>query len=440
MRQRSSSNNAVTLGLLLAGAAVGVGCNGGEEPEKAPAQAVKQEAMLGAHVVVGPAQAFDKQNDMVVEVPAGWSAVVPDFPGTLTLNSYDVNQPRLESHSNHIMRADAVKVDLSTAQLPAGMGVEQWAQARLDGRDAQGNVQEAAVRASAMVSFQLTQREAYAYKVQQGNNAALEVVSKWGNDRVLLATVYPASTQRLTEVVQLMQRLQTQAEAAAGPLAQGNDTADVVAALEALPQPLVAMGNCTTWTGSETGSYASNSPITLNLPFQYGTWWQAGGGGSFWGNYMHGNCNNDYFAIDFNMATSSTCGSFGTDAGQPVYAAANGTAAVTLNSTSGYGNFVMVTHGTTGIKTRYAHLASVPIGNGAVTTQTVIGYVGNTGPVGDPHLHFGFYQSGYSHCNRSGGCPNGEAALSPQSAKPGTMYTALGSKTMADYGCYQAPP
>lgn len=152
------------------------------------------------------------------------------------------------------------------------------------------------------------------------------------------------------------------------------------------------------------------------------------------------NCNLDYYAVDFNQYSSSSCTSSVNDTGQSVYAAAAGTATTGFDA-GGYGNYVLVSH-SNGYKTRYAHLQSVNVTNNqAVTTQTIVGFVGDTGSAtGAPHLHFGYQTGGVSYCNRAGGCPNGEAARSPQTQKPSPMQTNLGSKAITDFGCNQAPP
>ena len=61
-----------------------------------------------------------------------------------------------------------------------------------------------------------------------------------------------------------------------------------------------------------------------------------------------------------------------------------------------YGNFVIVKH-SEGYKTLYGHLESYEARSGAyVDTDTVIGYVGNTGQSTGPHLHFTVYKDGSS--------------------------------------------
>ena len=61
-----------------------------------------------------------------------------------------------------------------------------------------------------------------------------------------------------------------------------------------------------------------------------------------------------------------------------------------------YGNFVIIRH-TEGYKTLYGHLESYEARSGTyVDTDTVIGYVGNTGQSTGPHLHFTVYKDGTS--------------------------------------------
>lgn len=73
--------------------------------------------------------------------------------------------------------------------------------------------------------------------------------------------------------------------------------------------------------------------------------------------------------------------------GADILAAAGGT--VTLAGTNGgYGNCVMIDHGN-GYVTLYGHLSSISVSSGQSVSQgETIGYVGDTGIVTGPHLHF----------------------------------------------------
>ena len=61
-----------------------------------------------------------------------------------------------------------------------------------------------------------------------------------------------------------------------------------------------------------------------------------------------------------------------------------------------YGNFVIIYHAD-GYKTLYGHLDSYDVRSGAyVDTDSIIGYVGNTGQSTGSHLHFTVYKNGTS--------------------------------------------
>ena len=67
---------------------------------------------------------------------------------------------------------------------------------------------------------------------------------------------------------------------------------------------------------------------------------------------------------------------------------------------SGYGNYVMISHGN-GMYTLYAHLANPTVSEGqAVTVGQQIGVIGSTGHSTGPHLHFEVYIGGSSSSNR----------------------------------------
>jgi peptidoglycan LD-endopeptidase LytH len=83
--------------------------------------------------------------------------------------------------------------------------------------------------------------------------------------------------------------------------------------------------------------------------------------------------------------------------GTPVFAATRGY--VLRTGTNNLGGIVVLTAGPGGIRYYYAHLDRIADGihvGMPVTTDTVIGFVGNTGNASGapPHLHFGMFQHG----------------------------------------------
>jgi murein DD-endopeptidase MepM/ murein hydrolase activator NlpD len=73
--------------------------------------------------------------------------------------------------------------------------------------------------------------------------------------------------------------------------------------------------------------------------------------------------------------------------GTPVHAAADGVVSY-ADFMNGYGNLISIDHGH-GVATRYGHLSACAINLGQhVHRGQVIGYVGTTGRVTSPHLHY----------------------------------------------------
>lgn len=65
-------------------------------------------------------------------------------------------------------------------------------------------------------------------------------------------------------------------------------------------------------------------------------------------------------------------------------------------ATSGYGNFVVINH-YDGSSTLYGHMSSYCVSEGQTVTQgQTIGYIGATGNVTGPHLHFNIYIDGHT--------------------------------------------
>lgn len=82
---------------------------------------------------------------------------------------------------------------------------------------------------------------------------------------------------------------------------------------------------------------------------------------------------------------------FGND-GQPIIAADGGTV-ITASTDSGYGNYVIIDHGST--KTVYAHMSGFAVSAGQTVSQgQTIGYLGATGRATGTHCHFEVYVGG----------------------------------------------
>jgi murein DD-endopeptidase MepM/ murein hydrolase activator NlpD len=74
--------------------------------------------------------------------------------------------------------------------------------------------------------------------------------------------------------------------------------------------------------------------------------------------------------------------------GEPIWAAAGGTVVYAGNDLKGYGNMVIIRHNG-GWMTAYAHARSLTVKKDATVRQgDIVGYVGMTGGVQSPQLHF----------------------------------------------------
>ncbi|MBI1239445.1 MAG: peptidoglycan DD-metalloendopeptidase family protein [Alphaproteobacteria bacterium] len=96
-------------------------------------------------------------------------------------------------------------------------------------------------------------------------------------------------------------------------------------------------------------------------------------------------------------------------AGEPIRAAADGTVSYAGNEIKGFGNLVLVKH-PNGFVTAYAHAARMVVAKGdTVRRGDVIAYVGQTGAVDQPQLHFEIRQ-GVTPVNPSAHLPQLYAA------------------------------
>ena len=93
-------------------------------------------------------------------------------------------------------------------------------------------------------------------------------------------------------------------------------------------------------------------------------------------------------------ATWHTGIDIGASYGDPIYASKSGTVTIAGWSTTGYGNFVVINHGD-GSSTLYGHTSSFIVSEGEYVSQgQLIAYVGASGNVTGPHLHFNLYLDG----------------------------------------------
>jgi murein DD-endopeptidase MepM/ murein hydrolase activator NlpD len=79
---------------------------------------------------------------------------------------------------------------------------------------------------------------------------------------------------------------------------------------------------------------------------------------------------------------------FTAPSGTPVSAASSGRVVFAGRHSGGWGNLVVVKHGS-GVRTLYAHLSRIDVKLGQrVSSGTRVGLVGATGQATGPHLHF----------------------------------------------------
>ncbi len=100
----------------------------------------------------------------------------------------------------------------------------------------------------------------------------------------------------------------------------------------------------------------------------------------------------------------------GASYGSAIWAAGSGTVSVSSDGwNGGWGNYVMINHGG-GLQSLYAHMSSRAVSVGqTVSAGQTIGYVGSSGRVTGPHLHFEVWVNG--------------SRVDPQSYYPGISFT-----------------
>jgi murein DD-endopeptidase MepM/ murein hydrolase activator NlpD len=96
----------------------------------------------------------------------------------------------------------------------------------------------------------------------------------------------------------------------------------------------------------------------------------------------------DLSGFDYNPKTNHLGIDLAGDLGDPIYASDGGVVVYAGANSYGYGNMIMIDHGT-GFQTLYAHLSLISVSCGeSLNRGQFIGSVGSTGKSSGPHLHF----------------------------------------------------
>lgn len=141
--------------------------------------------------------------------------------------------------------------------------------------------------------------------------------------------------------------------------------------------------------GQETGYMNDSNPFIFHFPLKENPGKYVRSASVFKKNRRiatYGNKAKDHNGFDMNPHTRG-------DTSIPVVAAHHGKVTYSCNGCQAgtYGNWVEVTDERTGLRTRYAHLHSRSVEEGAVVKPgDQLGFVGNTGVGSGVHLHFEF--------------------------------------------------
>ncbi|MCC6189438.1 MAG: M23 family metallopeptidase [Anaerolineales bacterium] len=172
------------------------------------------------------------------------------------------------------------------------------------------------------------------------------------------------------------------------------------------------------------------------MPFIAGEAWVVGAAGSFYGNNLHCNPYNDYYATDWNRAGDYGAAVLPVAHGQVSYA--------NCDPGPGYGCNIKINHlvSRTGdyYQSHYAHLINVDkVSVGLqVSSSHLIALVGETGTTGGVHLHFGYRRldGGAYRSLCASNCDALATPQAPQGHQPSRMLTDTGQTGLADFGTY----
>jgi murein DD-endopeptidase MepM/ murein hydrolase activator NlpD len=112
------------------------------------------------------------------------------------------------------------------------------------------------------------------------------------------------------------------------------------------------------------------------------------GGAVGYGTFVFPTSRHYLSGFDYSTKTNHLGIDLAANLGDPIYAADGGVVVYAGSNSYGYGNMIMIDHGT-GFQTLYAHLSAIFVSCGNNVTQgETIGSAGATGHASGPHLHF----------------------------------------------------
>ncbi len=112
------------------------------------------------------------------------------------------------------------------------------------------------------------------------------------------------------------------------------------------------------------------------------------GGAVGYGTFVYPTSRHQLSGFDYSVKSNHLGIDLSAELGDPIYAADGGVVVYAGANSYGYGNMIMIDHGT-GFQTLYAHLSAIFTGCGLNVTQgETIGSAGSTGRSTGAHLHF----------------------------------------------------
>jgi murein DD-endopeptidase MepM/ murein hydrolase activator NlpD len=139
--------------------------------------------------------------------------------------------------------------------------------------------------------------------------------------------------------------------------------------------------------GQDTWGITRNTPASAQVGGS-GTCGAITGGNVGWGTFVYPTPKHVLSGYDYSEKSNHLGIDLMGNEGDSVYAADSGVIVYAGPNSYGYGNMIMIDHGT-GFQTLYAHLSQIFVECGQSVNQgQTIGAVGSTGHSSGPHLHF----------------------------------------------------
>ena len=289
-------------------------------------------------------------------LPKDWYASSPPLLNDILYGvSIFINYNPDELSDHKVQPEGGLKIQIGIGKLRVGYSLNDWILERIAEETTSEAVKEFGYISSEPEIIQIDGNSRSVFMFAAKDKPHILEINLLTDDQITSIGVTPADSPYIEEALQIISSLDLNSQGYSvgnlltAPIDLNSHFQNLNTLFTNFPNyPTDTCPSGTTYSGDE----APDTPIELWMPFSSGETWQVGGSGAFYGNYLHCNSHDDYYATDWNRSG---------DDGAVLLPVANGNIVYVQKPpcpNDGWGCQIHIEH-SSGIKTVYAHLSAV---------------------------------------------------------------------------------